>query len=159
MRKSRLYWLHQDNLLFCPCRQVSSRDGLLLSFWAAFDDPYGSQPTTNALPTLYYLPFWLRNTENNVCGLRNKIFVSLMKSEIFHDDVVKLALMSNESRYLISKYTYASVTINKQYSKVPNQRTCTISNLSKRSFQAVGGQFRFHYRSFLKLFEVNLDDI
>ena len=32
MRKSRLYCLHQDNLLFCPCRQVSSRDSLLRSF-------------------------------------------------------------------------------------------------------------------------------
>ena len=79
MRKSRLYWLHQDNLLFCPCRQVSSRDGLLLSFGLHLMIPMDLSLLRLARTVLSACSVF---THHFGLEIRH-VFVTLFKSEIF----------------------------------------------------------------------------
>ena len=84
MRKSRLYWLHQDNLLFCPCRQVSSRDGLLLSFGLHLMIPMDLSLLRLARTVLSACSVFTHHFGSEIrkrCHWH--VFVTLFKSEIF----------------------------------------------------------------------------
>ena len=84
--------------------------------------------------------FWLTSFWDNFCCHLHDFFLA---NRVFLSDCCHISFLNNSSIQKVPSLFYTTT-----YSKVPNKRTCTISN----SKMAIWGHFWGHLRSFLRSF-------